>query len=191
VTGAPDTCPTRAPRSAWAGRAPAGKARRGRSVLAAAGASVVTLALAASCSPAGGAGDGLAAGEAWAAEADDLAAVYLTIDNDREADRLIGATSDVAGDVTLMDNGGTDPSSHGDHGGQDSRVDLAVPPGTTVLAPGGLHVMLGELAQPLRPGDRITLDLRFEHAGTRSVDVEILSWDDVVDRMPATTGESS
>jgi copper(I)-binding protein len=48
---------------------------------------------------------------------------------------------------------------------------IEVNPGTpTVLQPGGLHVMLGELKGPLKEGERFALTLRFERAG----EVEIM-----------------
>ena len=48
------------------------------------------------------------------------------------------------------------------------RIDL--PAGKTVsLAPGGLHIMLIGLHQPLQPGDEITLDLTFEDGSSKTV----------------------
>lgn len=170
--------PRRRPRPAAAGR-----------VAGAVGA-VLVLVLTGGCSWGDGAGaEGrLEVSDAWAAETDALAAVYLTVDNGGEADRLIGAETGVAGDVSVMGHGGADPATHGAPGDGDV-VDMAVPPGRTELAPGGSHVMLGSLTRPLRPGDRIPLTLEFDRAGTRSVDVEILAWDQVVDRAPPATGE--
>jgi copper(I)-binding protein len=131
-----------------------------------------------------GAEGGLEVSDAWAAETDSVAAVYLTIDNGGDGDRLVGAETGVAGDVSVMGGAAGDPSSHHTPAAGEPAVDLAVPPGRTDLAPGGRHVMLGELTRPLRPGDRIPLTLDFEDAGTRSVTVEILAWDQVVDRAP-------
>ncbi|KAA0592598.1 copper(I)-binding protein [Azospirillum lipoferum] len=49
---------------------------------------------------------------------------------------------------------------------------IAIAPGETVkFAPGGLHIMLLGLKQPLEKGARIPMTLRFEKAG--SVEVEI------------------
>ena len=45
--------------------------------------------------------------------------------------------------------------------------------GTLTLAPGGMHVMLFDLAAPLKPGDRFDVTLHFEHAGDRSVSVDV------------------
>jgi periplasmic copper chaperone A len=146
----------------------------------------LALALTAGCGGAGGAsdssgGDDLEVTDAWAAQADDVAAVYLTIDNGGDADRLVAASTDAADDVSLMGGGGADVSSH--TAGQ-VPVDLAVPSGTTTFEPGGRHVMLDGLVRPLRPGDRVALTLRFERAGTRTVDVDVVAWDEAVERVP-------
>ena len=51
---------------------------------------------------------------------------------------------------------------------------ITVPPGGEAqLSPGGTHVMLLGLRQPLREGDRLPLILRFERAGTKSVDAAV------------------
>jgi periplasmic copper chaperone A len=153
--------------------------------LAAALGTAIALALATACGGAADAGsDGLEVTDAWAAEADDVAAVYVTIDNGGDADRLVAVATDAAGDVSLMGAGGADASSHT---AGDTPVDLAVPRGSTVFEPGGHHVMLDGLVRPLRPGDRVELTLRFDRAGTRTVDVDILAWDDMLDRVPPTT----
>jgi copper(I)-binding protein len=129
----------------------------------------------------GGGGDrpDLRVGDAWAAQAEDVAAVYLRIDNDGDADRLVGASTAAAGTVGVMTESSAAP---GAHEGAEGRVDMAVPPGTTELAPGAGHVMLGALAAPLEPGDTVELTLDFEDAGERAVQVEVLGWDEAVDR---------
>jgi len=49
---------------------------------------------------------------------------------------------------------------------------LEVKPGETLeLKPGGYHVMLSELRQPLKVGDKFPLILRFENAGAVEVSV--------------------
>lgn len=51
---------------------------------------------------------------------------------------------------------------------------IAVAPGETVtLAPGGLHVMCVDVAEPLQEGDRMPLTLVFEEAGDVSVTVDV------------------
>jgi copper(I)-binding protein len=51
-------------------------------------------------------------------------------------------------------------------------VDLK-PGATTELRPGGFHVMLEGLKQPLKQGDKIPLTLTFEKAGSIEVKVEV------------------
>ena len=49
---------------------------------------------------------------------------------------------------------------------------LEIPPGTTVsLAPGGFHLMLMGLKEPLKQGSTVPLTLVFDKAG--SIDVEL------------------
>ena len=47
--------------------------------------------------------------------------------------------------------------------------------GSVLLAPGGLHVMLMGLPQPLKAGTTLPLTLNFEKAGTVTLDVPILA----------------
>jgi copper(I)-binding protein len=47
-------------------------------------------------------------------------------------------------------------------------------PGATVeLQPGGYHVMLEDLKQPLKLGDQIPVQLTFEKAGTVDIKVHV------------------
>jgi periplasmic copper chaperone A len=51
---------------------------------------------------------------------------------------------------------------------------IEIHPGTpTVLQPGGLHVMLVDLKQPLKEGDRLPLTLEFERAGKVEIMVSV------------------
>ncbi len=53
---------------------------------------------------------------------------------------------------------------------------IDVPAGAKVaLQPGGLHVMLLDLKQPLAVGEKIPLTLTFERAGTIEVTVNVES----------------
>lgn len=90
-------------------------------------------------------------------------AAYLTIVNGGAADRLTAAASPVAGQVELhthvMD--GSVARMRKVEGG------LEIPAGSElVMEPGGLHVMLMDLARPLKPGETFPLSLTFEKAGT-------------------------
>jgi copper(I)-binding protein len=53
-----------------------------------------------------------------------------------------------------------------------TAIDLA-PKSTTELKPGSYHIMLMELAGPLKAGDRFPLTLVFEKAGSITVEVQV------------------
>lgn len=94
---------------------------------------------------------------------------YLTLKNEgSSAERLLGGTSPVAGRVEVHNMEIKD-------GIMTMRAvsdGLEIPAGASVeLAPGGYHLMLMELKQPLAEGERVPLTLNFEQAG--SVDVEL------------------
>ena len=94
---------------------------------------------------------------------------YLTIDNPGAADRLVGAASAAADHVELHSM-----SMQGDVMRMRQVDAIDVPAGKSVeLKPGGLHLMLVGLKAPLRDGDTITVDLRFEKAGTVTVPVQV------------------
>jgi len=94
---------------------------------------------------------------------------FLTITNKgTAADRLVSASSPAAASVQVheMKMEGNVMRMREVEGG------LAIPPGATVaLAPGGLHLMMMGLKEPLKQGDRVPVTLVFEKAG--SIDVEL------------------
>jgi periplasmic copper chaperone A len=101
-----------------------------------------------------------------------VAGGYLTIENKGSApDRLVSGTGDVAGRVEIHEmamNNGVMTMRPLDKG-------LTIEPGKTVkLAPGGYHVMLMDLKNPLKQGEKVPLTLEFEKAGkvTLSLDVQ-------------------
>jgi copper(I)-binding protein len=96
-------------------------------------------------------------------------AAFLVIENTGAADRLIAVSGEVseraelhhhmmAGDVMKM-----------------RRVEAVEVPanGTAALQPGGLHIMLIGLKQPLQEGERFPLTLTFEAAGEVTVEVAV------------------
>ena len=97
------------------------------------------------------------------------AAVFMTISSPR-ADRLVAASTPVAGKMDLMTmeaGGGTMAMIYVDA--------IDIPAGEPVsLDPGGLHVWLEDLKQPLRAGEIIPLVLEFETAGERRVGVSVI-----------------
>ncbi len=109
----------------------------------------------------------------WARESPPAAmngAAYMTLINTgHEADRLLSVTGDVAATIELhthlIENNVM----------KMRKVDaIEVAPGEpTKLKPGGLHVMLIGLKQPLAAGQTFPLTLKFEKAGETSVQVTV------------------
>jgi copper(I)-binding protein len=88
---------------------------------------------------------------------------FLTIENKgTTADRLVGASADVAGKVEvheMANKNGVMTMRAVDNG-------LAIDPGKTVkLAPGGYHLMMFDLKNPLKQGDKLPVTLDFAKAG--------------------------
>ena len=94
---------------------------------------------------------------------------YLKITGGAAADRLVSVSTPAAMNVELhtMEMDGNVMRMR--------PVDaVAVPAGQTVeLKPGGLHLMLMGLAQPLKSGSSFPLALRFEKAGEVKVQVKV------------------
>ncbi len=114
----------------------------------------------------------IAVRDPWAPAAQPIAlqqpgAAYVTVENHgHSADRLIGASSTVAGRVELRGAASADNA--------EGLGSLAIPPGATVsLQPGGPHLMLMELTQPLEGGSRFPLRLSFARAGDILVTVHV------------------
>jgi periplasmic copper chaperone A len=113
----------------------------------------------------------------WAAATADTtltnSAVYMSLtDRGTRSDELVAASSPVAQKVELhvfdVENG-----VYGMH-----KVEaIAIAPGaaSTVLRPGGAHVMLESLKRPLRAGTTIPLTLTFQNAGTLTIAVPVES----------------
>jgi copper(I)-binding protein len=117
-------------------------------------------------------GPGIAVEQAWSratAQGASTGAVYLTLKNGGPADRLVAASAPVAERVELH--------SMAMEGGVMRMRALSVievpAQGTVELKPGGLHLMLVGLKQPLREGERYELTLKFEKTGIVRVPVTI------------------
>lgn len=106
--------------------------------------------------------------KAWARPAGvgENSAVYFTISNPGEADRLLSASGDMARSVELH-------MSQMDSSGMMQMIPqeaVELPAGGSVeFKMGGLHVMLVELTRELKMGETITLELTFENAGKVTV----------------------
>ena len=95
-------------------------------------------------------------------------AAYLTIESPT-GDRLVAASTPVAKKAGLhtMEMSGMVMKMRPIAG-------VDIPAGQPVtLAPGGMHIMLLGLKQPLKAGQSFPLTLRFEKAGTRTVTVAV------------------
>ncbi len=114
----------------------------------------------------------LAVTNAWArasAGAATTGAAYFTIADNTSTDRLIGISTPVAGKAELHE-------TRNENGVMQMRPVPALPlePGKTLtLAPGGYHVMLLNLKQPLKAGDSFPLTLVFEKAKPITVQVKV------------------
>jgi len=100
------------------------------------------------------------------------AAAYMVIENKgAQADRLVGISSAKAGMAEAHKTEMTDGVMKMKPAGE-----LEVPAGGRVeLKPGGLHIMLMKLKEPLVEGESVTIDLVFEQAGPVAVTLPILS----------------
>lgn len=94
---------------------------------------------------------------------------YLTLRNEGEkADRLIGASSPVAERVEIHAMEMEDDVMRM----RKLEDGLEIPAGATVeLAPGGIHIMMIGLQEPIAEGDMVPLTLVFEEAGEIRVEL--------------------
>jgi copper(I)-binding protein len=123
----------------------------------------------ASCTKPGG----LEVSNAWARDSIGgvaNAAVFMTI-RSPTPDRLVGASSPVAKRTDLMTIAG---------GSEAMRMiyvkGVDIPANQPVsLNPGGFHVWLDDLNQPLKAGQSFPVRLRFEKAGERQVTATVIS----------------
>ena len=105
------------------------------------------------------------------AEGQNAGGAFMTIANTATAaDRLTGGSTPVAGRVeihTMMMEGDVMKMRQLADG-------LEVPAGGTVtLKPGSFHVMLMDLKQPLKAGEKVPLTLTFAGAGTLETQLEV------------------
>lgn len=125
------------------------------------------------------AGDEIQVTDAWVREvppASTVTAAYLKITNEGDkADKLTGVSSAIAGSAqihtTSVDDKGVAKMEM-----QDS---IDIPAGETVaLEPGGTHIMLIDLKEPVMGKDEVELDLTFENAGEVEVKAHVMGLDD-------------
>jgi hypothetical protein len=109
---------------------------------------------------------GIIVTDAWVRQpnpATKMGSAFLTIENRTPAPvSLVSVTSPAAKTIEMHETvmAGGVMSMRRVHG-------IPIPPGrAATLEPGGLHLMLVGLTEPLRPGDRIDLVLQFDHGET-------------------------
>ena len=115
--------------------------------------------------------NGITVEDAWsrAAMQGGTGVVYMTITDTGAPDRLVSISAPVAAKAQLHE-------SFTENGVAKMRevAGLPVAPGEPVkLAPGGYHVMLMGLKQPLKEGDSFPVTLSFEHAGQLTTTVAV------------------
>jgi len=99
-----------------------------------------------------------------------VAVGYMEIRNTgAQPDRLIAASTPVAKSVEMHVT-----QREGEVMKMRQVKDFEIPARERItLRPGGSHLMLVGLERPLKKGERITMRLRFEHAGELQVEVEV------------------
>lgn len=115
---------------------------------------------------------GISVSDAWVRNppiSDQPDAAYLVIQNNGAADQLLSITSDIAQTIELHES----MESNGMM--QMSPVpSIPIPAnGKVELKPGGFHIMLIGLKQPLKTGDKVQLTLNFEKAGKIPVTADV------------------
>jgi hypothetical protein len=135
-------------------------------------------ALGAECASAA-APDSVTVSEVWARATPahaHMGSIYLTV-RSATGDRLVQASvpHSVSADAQLHET----VVQHDSSGGGETMTmrqvaSIELPAGQAVkLEPGGFHVMLMELKHGLKAGDKLSLTLRFEKAGTRKVIADV------------------
>jgi hypothetical protein len=98
-------------------------------------------------------------------------AVYLTLRNDGDGDdRLVSASSDIAGSVEIHESTMTDGTMSMR---QVDGVDIPAG-GEAVLEAGGFHIMLIDVRDDLAEGDTIELTLAFETSDEQIVEARVV-----------------
>ena len=114
------------------------------------------------------AGTGPSVNGAWARApvgAAGAMALYMTVHGGPAPDRLVAVSSDIAGMAMMHES-----IEHGDVASMRMLDGIDIPAGGTVtLRPGGMHVMLEDLARRPAAGQTITVLVRFRSGASDSV----------------------
>lgn len=114
--------------------------------------------------------------EAWVrategAKDTSMTAAFMVLDNTGSADiELVGASSEAAGRTELHEMAMQDGKSvmRKIEGGLELRAGSG-----QLLQPGGNHVMLMDVAEPLAPGDEVSVILEFSDGSTHEVNAPV------------------
>jgi copper(I)-binding protein len=99
-----------------------------------------------------------------------LSAAYMVIENSGGADRLLGASGDVAAMVQVHQT----KESNGMMVMEQAKDGVDVPAnGSLELKPGSYHIMLMNVKDQLKPGDTFKLTLKFSSGAEIPVDVTV------------------
>lgn len=103
------------------------------------------------------------------ATTNDVAALYFTVKNNGPADVLLSASSNASPIATLHQT-----IDSGVSGTMITIQSLAIPANTTTLvSPGGYHVMLEQVPKPIVAGTTVRCTLVFKNAGSVSFDAPV------------------
>jgi copper(I)-binding protein len=102
----------------------------------------------------------------------DVASLYFIVKNDGPADTLISQATDASSNTSLfntVDNGGVSTMP--------LVQSLEIPANSEVkVQPGGYHVMINDIANPLAKGSKVHVTLTFAKAGTVQFDAPVTGY---------------
>lgn len=100
----------------------------------------------------------------------DVAGAYMTVVNEGESERLVSASSPVAGSVEIHAIRVKGPVLEM----RQLADGLVIPPANQqILKPRGYHLLMRDLASPLSAGSKVPVTLVFEKAGSVTVDFAV------------------
>ena len=125
------------------------------------------------CAPQPKGGNSLVISDAWTrptAAGMPMGVAYFTITNGTSADDvLIAASTPAAAHVEMHETSIEDGMAR-----MRPLNEIVVPAGGSVaVAPGGIHLMLVDLVQPLEAGSRVPLVLEFRTAGKMTIELAV------------------
>ncbi len=102
----------------------------------------------------------------------DVSAMYFTVQNTGNADRLIGASSDVSADMMLHQE-----VTQGNTSSMVMIESIAILANSTVdLIANHYHLMMTGLKAPLKEGEHVTATLTFQNAGKVTLSAPVVGY---------------